>query len=1057
MALVNGTSGSDILNGTPQADVINSFQGNDTALGGRGDDRISGGKGFDIIRGGKGNDTIRGDRGNDVLYGDNGINTLDGGDGQDLFVLGNGTDTITDFTLGTDLIGLSGINFNQLNITQAGTNAVISFNGRVLATLLNTNSSALTAANFTTNLNPITAVTPAPTPAPTPSPTPTPPPPPPLPPTPSPAPSPAPTPTAQPGQTLNTAGNLGNLGTTPQAATGNVSDTQANNYYRFTLPTASQLNATLTGLSADADLYIGQDVNGNGELDFDELLDLSANPGTDAERISRILPPGDYFALVQQYEGTTPYSLSVSATPTTIPTDNAGNTPNQARTVTIPPSTQSFNDFVGLVDPVDLYRIDLTGQNDINIGLSGLSADADLYLYEDRNGDGELQDDELVGSSENLAANPESITLNALLPDTYYIAVAAIDDTNYSLGVTLTPDTTAPQEIPASTTSGYNEYFGYGLINAAAAVARAAGQANPYPTVSPLPEAPNSNAGDLNLMNVPAVWAQGITGAGVIVAVLDTGVDVRHPDLAANVWVNTRETPNNGIDDDNNGFVDDVNGYDFSDNDSDPAEVPSERGYGHGTHVAGTIAAVRNGLTTDANGESYDTTGVAYNAKIMALRVLAGQNGAGRFEDPIASAIDYAVANGAQVINMSLGIPGSDLNQPADDPLIRQALERARNAGVIVVATAAGNNRSNFPLGQVTKPASPSRLSEQNLTLSIGALDRQKRFASFSNPAGTNPINFVSAPGVDVLSTTPINTYGVKSGTSMASPNTAGVLALMVEAARRSNSTVTPAQVTQFLTSTASNTGLTLAPTAYSDIAIARAGFAAVIPVLEGDQGTNLRIARAFNLRGVQVPTGRTAVITPNSNDQTVTYTNPNVSLSDSFAYGINSDPNSSSFDSTARVFVTTVDDGQPLTGTANFEYIIGDDTTTDEQLLGNAGNDTLIGNRGDDILTGGAGADEFRYLSLEDSGGTDPAGSGDRILDFNPSADRIRLRFNASANTPVAAGNLAVNLAGTTATVRLTGVADSTGFFPSRFVINLENLAAGTTAQQITDAIVFG
>jgi len=346
-------------------------------------------------------------------------------------------------------------------------------------------------------------------------------------------------------------------------------------------------------------------------------------------------------------------------------------------------------------------------------------------------------------------------------------------DTNYTLQLSATPDTTPARPIPASTTPNYDSFFGYGLINAAGAVAAATGRATPFADIPDLSGAvPNNNVVDLNRINAPEVWNQGFTGQGVIVAVLDTGVDLKHPDLQANIWVNTDEIPGNGVDDDKNGYVDDVNGYDFSDNDADPSPVLSEEQAPHGTHVAGTIAALRNGVTTDINGNQYDMTGVAYNAQIMPIRVLGGQNGAGRFQDPVAAGIDYAVANGAKVINMSLGFGGSDADQPSDDPLVRAALERARAAGVHVVAISAGNNRDDFAEGEVTQPALPARLAANNLAIAVGALDsRNLQFAAFSNPAGVTPYNFVSAPGVDILSTTPGNTYdGTYDGTSMAAP-----------------------------------------------------------------------------------------------------------------------------------------------------------------------------------------------------------------------------------------------------------------------------------------------
>jgi subtilisin family serine protease len=127
----------------------------------------------------------------------------------------------------------------------------------------------------------------------------------------------------------------------------------------------------------------------------------------------------------------------------------------------------------------------------------------------------------------------------------------------------------------------------------------------------------------------------------IVVAVIDTGIDYSHPDLAANIWTNPDETPGDGIDNDLNGFVDDVHGYDFFGNDGDPMDDHS-----HGTHVAGTIAAVGN------NG--IGVAGVSWNAQIMAVKFLDSR-GQGTMAGAV-EAIDYAVAQGATVSNNSWGV-----------------------------------------------------------------------------------------------------------------------------------------------------------------------------------------------------------------------------------------------------------------------------------------------------------------------------------------------------------------------------------------------------------------
>ena len=161
-------------------------------------------------------------------------------------------------------------------------------------------------------------------------------------------------------------------------------------------------------------------------------------------------------------------------------------------------------------------------------------------------------------------------------------------------------------------------------------------------------------------------------GVGTVVAVIDTGVDPSHPDLAANMWTNPGEIPGNGIDDDGNGFIDDGVGWDFVDNDATPMDL-----FGHGTHVAGTAAGVgNNGL---------GVVGMAWGAKIMAVRGLDA-NGSG-YVSGLAQAIEYAAENGADVLNNSWG--GFGISQVLVD-----AVNTATGLGAVVVA-AAGNSSSD--------------------------------------------------------------------------------------------------------------------------------------------------------------------------------------------------------------------------------------------------------------------------------------------------------------------------------------------------------------------------
>ncbi len=270
----------------------------------------------------------------------------------------------------------------------------------------------------------------------------------------------------------------------------------------------------------------------------------------------------------------------------------------------------------------------------------------------------------------------------------------------------------------------------------------------------------NGSQGGIVTADISAdqAWDYG-TSTTVVTAVIDTGVDYRHQDLAANIWSNSHEIAGNGIDDDRNGYVDDTRGWDFANNDNDPMDDN-----GHGTHVAGTIGAVGN------NGVG--VTGVAWSALIMPLKFL-DKSGSGALSSAI-EAINYARVNGAKVINASWGGGGFS-------SALQSAITQYQNAGGIFVA-AAGNENSN----NVTVPSYPANYPG---VISVGASTRSDTLASFSN-FGTN-VQIV-APGQSILSTLPGNAYGTLSGTSMATPHVAGAIALLWG----QNPTRTAAQIT---------------------------------------------------------------------------------------------------------------------------------------------------------------------------------------------------------------------------------------------------------------------
>ncbi|MBK8871150.1 MAG: S8 family serine peptidase [Elusimicrobia bacterium] len=262
------------------------------------------------------------------------------------------------------------------------------------------------------------------------------------------------------------------------------------------------------------------------------------------------------------------------------------------------------------------------------------------------------------------------------------------------------------------------------------------------------PDLSNGNLWGLNKIQAPAAWDNSPKGEGVVVAVLDTGINMTHPDLASNIWSNPGEIAGNGIDDDYNGYVDDVHGWNFVSNSNVPAD-----GNSHGTHVSGTIAAVGN------NG--IGVIGVAYKAKIMPLKGL-NDLGKGNSSDLIRGLI-YAADNRADVINNSWGGHGRCIPEST----FYDAVNYVYGKGVVVVA-AAGNDYGE------TANISPASCPN---VITVAATDSNDAKASFSNYGqGID----VSAPGVGILSTSRNGGYITKDGTSMACPHVAGVAALIL-------------------------------------------------------------------------------------------------------------------------------------------------------------------------------------------------------------------------------------------------------------------------------------
>lgn len=251
-------------------------------------------------------------------------------------------------------------------------------------------------------------------------------------------------------------------------------------------------------------------------------------------------------------------------------------------------------------------------------------------------------------------------------------------------------------------------------------------------------------------MNAEGAWTVTKGNSDLVVAVIDTGVDYTHPDLAANMWTNDAEKNGlPGVDDDANGYVDDIYGYDFAGKDADPMD-----GHGHGTHCAGNIGAVHN----DAG-----IAGMMANVKIMSIKFLS-DSGSGTTEDAIL-AVDYATRNGAKLMSNSWG--GGEYSEA-----LKEAIQAASDAGVVFVA-AAGNESANNDRRN-TYPAN----YEVDNVITVGAMEGKGKRSSFSNYGATKV--HVFAPGSNIYSTVTRGRYQNMSGTSMATPLVSGGIGLLL-------------------------------------------------------------------------------------------------------------------------------------------------------------------------------------------------------------------------------------------------------------------------------------
>jgi subtilisin family serine protease len=290
-------------------------------------------------------------------------------------------------------------------------------------------------------------------------------------------------------------------------------------------------------------------------------------------------------------------------------------------------------------------------------------------------------------------------------------------------------------------------------------------------------------------IDIKKAWKIEQGDKNTVIAVIDTGVDIDHPDLVERIWENSDEIADNGIDDDHNGYIDDVHGWDFVHNNNDPNPDPNNKGLNsgvvHGTHVAGIIVAQAD------NGKG--VVGICRKCRIMPVQVM-NDEGVGKVSS-IYNGILYAVNNGADIINLSFG--NYDFSS-----LENEAVKKARAAEIIVVA-AVGNDGKNLN----KKPIYPACYKG---VLGVAATNKNDLKIDFSN-YGSNCVD-ISAPGSNILSTyytedleySYHSNYGYMSGTSMAAPIVASVAGLL----KSFNKNYTEEKIKKLIINNAEDVGL---------------------------------------------------------------------------------------------------------------------------------------------------------------------------------------------------------------------------------------------------------
>ena len=427
------------------------------------------------------------------------------------------------------------------------------------------------------------------------------------------------------------------------------------------------------------------------------------------------------------------FSEDVSTEPVLVPISNSddyGASPDSSGSLDIGSSLEGNLESLG---DLDWFKVELEADKYYNFELTGTTLEDSFLALKEANGNIiSTDDDGGDGFNSRINISPES-------SGTFYLEASAYNNEHTGTYLITADEADA---LP----NGYSPENGFGHVDARRSFEKLLGIS--------LNDAADLGGDLWGLDNIgaPEVWTggngfSGATGSGIVIAVIDTGVDLDHPEFRDRI----------------------TQGFDFVDYDN-----IADDGDGHGTHVAGTIAGADDGE---------GITGVAPDASIMPIRVLDDE-GYGYTSDIIAG-IRWAADNDADVINLSLG--GGGYSQAMAD-----AVAYASDLGSVVVM-AAGNDGGQSPMY-------PAAHAETH-GIAVGAVDQEKSLASFSNRAGLTFLDYVTAPGVNIFSSTPNGNYDYYSGTSMASPHVAGIAALL----KSHDNSLTSESIEDLITGTASN------------------------------------------------------------------------------------------------------------------------------------------------------------------------------------------------------------------------------------------------------------